>query len=82
MCGAIAPQNDQDFLTFDLPVTAKSLDITYSGDVIVEVSVLGMQVTLGGDAKIPFLPGSKYYVEVRGTGKAPSTPWQVNVSAM
>lgn len=80
MCGAIDPRNDQDFLTFDLPVTAKTLNITYTGDVIVEVTVLGMTVTLGNDAKVPFVPGGKYYIEVRGTGKADSTPWQVNVS--
>ena len=82
LCGAISPQNDQDFMTFTLPATAQSLDITYSGDVIVEVTVLGSTVTLGNDAKIPVIPSQKYYIEVRGNGKLASTSWQVNVREM
>jgi hypothetical protein len=81
MCGAIQPNSESDFLTFQLKPTSTSVNIKFTGSVTLRVDVGGNSVTLGnGNAnKVPFVKNGRYVIEIKATQRATSIPWRVDV---
>lgn len=80
LCGQIGTNSDVDFLTFTLPMSAKTMKLTFDGPVTLKVSVDGANsVTLkaGSTQGVPFVKGKPYFIEVQGTKGA---SWRVNLS--
>lgn len=87
LCGVIADKGDTDFLTFDLPGSAKTVKLTFEGRVTLDVTVGGggggggggKSVTLepGSNQGIPFVRGGTYVIRVRAESRA---EWRVNVA--
>lgn len=79
ICGQ-ASKDDVDFLTFDLPQSAKTVKLTFEGQVTLKVTVNGGNgVTLrpGNSQGIPFVRGGTYVVEVLAEARQ---TWRVNVT--
>jgi len=80
-CGAIHPNGESDFLTFELQAKTTSMQIKFDGKVELKVQVAGQSVTLGnGNApKVPFVKGQRYTIEIKATADGPSIPWRVDL---
>jgi hypothetical protein len=80
-CGAIQPNSESDFLTFELGAKTTSMQIKFDGKVQLKVEVGGQTVTLGnGNApKVPFQKGQRYIIEIKATDRATSVPWRVDL---
>jgi hypothetical protein len=80
-CGAIQPNSESDFLTFELQPKTTSMQIKFDGKVELKVQVAGQSVTLGnGNApKVPFVKGQHYLIEIKATERATSVPWRVDL---
>lgn len=80
-CGAIQPNSESDFLTFELQTKTTSMQIKFDGKVQLKVQVAGQSVTLGnGNApKVPFVKGQRYTIEIKATDRATSVPWRVDL---
>ncbi len=80
-CGAIQPNSESDFLTFQLKEATTSMQIKFDGKVELKVNVGNQSVTLGnGNApKVPFQKNAKYVIEIKATERATSVPWRVDL---
>ena len=80
-CGAIQPNSESDFLTFQLGAKTTSMQIKFDGKVQLKVDVGNQSVTLGnGNApKVPFQKGQRYVIEIKATERATSVPWRVDL---
>jgi hypothetical protein len=80
-CGAIQPNSESDFLTFQLGAKTTSMQIKFDGKVQLKVDVGNQSVTLGsGNApKVPFVKGQRYVIEIKATERATSVPWRVDL---
>ena len=80
-CGAIQPNSESDFLTFELQPKTTSMQITFEGKVELKVQVAGQSVTLvnGSAPKVPFVKGQRYTIEIKATERATSVPWRVDL---
>jgi hypothetical protein len=80
-CGAIQPNSDNEFLTFQLKSTTTSMQITFEGKVALRVDVNNESVLLGlgGSPKVPFVKGATYYIEIKATIRDNRVPWRVNL---
>lgn len=80
-CGAIQPNSESDFLTFQLSPKATSLQIKFDGKVTLRVNVDGDSVTLGEGEfpAVPFVKNERYFIEIKSTERAKSVPWRVDL---
>jgi hypothetical protein len=80
-CGAIQPNSESDFLTFQLGAKTTSMQIKFDGKVQLKIEVGTQTVTLGnGNApKVPFQKGQRYTIEIKATDRATSVPWRVDL---
>ncbi len=80
-CGAIDPNSESDFLTFELQAKTTSMQIKFTGKVELRVQVANQSVTLGnGNApKVPFVKNARYTIEIKATERATSVPWRVDL---
>ena len=80
-CGAITPNSESDFLAFTLKPSSTSMQITFTGQVVLKVDVNGNTITLGsgGGGIVPFVKGQRYVIEVKATDRANSVPWRVDL---
>jgi hypothetical protein len=80
-CGAIQPNSESDFLTFELGAKTTSMQIKFDGKVQLKIDVGSQSVTLGaGNApKVPFQKGQRYIIEIKATDRATSVPWRVDL---
>jgi hypothetical protein len=84
LCGVISPDSESDFLTFQLKPASTSLQITFTGQVTLKVTVAGNSVTLSGtnSVKVPLVKGQRYSVEVKAAAQLPNVAWRVNLIEM
>jgi hypothetical protein len=84
LCGAIQPNSESDFLTFQLSPDATTMQLKFTGQVTLKVQVNNQTVILGNGAspKVPFFKDKRYIVEIRAIDKGPSIPWRVDLVEM
>jgi hypothetical protein len=80
-CGAIQPNSESDFLTFELGAKTQSMQIKFDGKVQLKIDVGNQSVTLGNgnSPKVPFQKGQRYTIEIKATERATSVPWRVDL---
>jgi hypothetical protein len=80
-CGAIQPNSESDFLTFELGAKTTSMQIKFDGKVQLKIDVGNQSVTLGSGSapKVPFQKGQRYIIEIKATDRATSVPWRVDL---
>jgi hypothetical protein len=80
-CGAIQPNSESDFLTFQLGEKSSSMQIKFDGKVLLKVDIDGQTIVLGtGNApKVPFVKGKRYSIEVKAIDRGNNVPWRVDL---
>lgn len=83
VCGTLLPASELDYLTFTLPEKAKSMNLTYEGNVKLRISVEGfdpVELSSSNNPQVPFAPGKQYIIRVSADGGgAVKIDWRVNV---
>jgi hypothetical protein len=66
-CGIIDPPTESDFFTFTVPQAGRGMSLSFTGRVVINLTVEGTTITLSATSHpdIPFVKGRAYLLDVK-----------------
>jgi hypothetical protein len=80
-CGTVGGKDQSDFLTFTLQSKTTTMQILFTGQVRLRVTINGSTTSLTPDSQnaVPFVKNQPYLIEVQPLSGNAAVPWTVTI---